>query len=151
MIGKVLPPSEAGRSYDLPPRPFRQAINPLKQKRVDSPDLPKQSQSQPFEPAPVCFGQFWDNDQKRAVRVFLGTVAVRVPFSYRAAPSSAADFDDEPANILSREFEGAARYEFSAARSRPERSEDAPQAAEKSPGTSVIPGQVIPEYQNHAD
>lgn len=134
MIGKVLSPSEAGRSYDLPPRLFRQVINPLKQKRVDSSDPSFQSSS-------GCFGTFWDEINKRSVCVYMGVVTVRILHSYRAAPSSAADFDDEPANILSREFEGAAPYEFSAARSRPERSEDAPQAAEKSPGTYVIPGQ----------
>lgn len=99
-----------------------------------------------------CVGHFWDNVKKEAVSINLGYVVLRPVNSFRAAPFFALDTSGQ--KNLSR-GEGAAPCEFHGAETS-ERGTAAPPTrhheksgqyptnlkGQKSPGTSVIPGQV---------
>lgn len=135
-----------GGSYDLPPRLFRQCLDPRKQRArpVEEPEFVS------------CFGTFWDNQQKRTVRLYLGTVRCYLVKAYRAASSSGFT-----AQSLSREKEGAAQYAIDRSGERSGGAADARpldcnfasntrlfRRVKKSPGTYVIPGQVHPQVKN---
>jgi hypothetical protein len=125
-------------------------LNPYKQVRVDS-----FGRVDPFEIADIlqpvqqhgCIGRFFDNVKKQFITVNLGHVVCYPVLSYRAASSDVAV-------NLSR-VEGAAPCESSLSiqplsTARPQLARtDGTEALmdEKSPGTYVIPGQVIPRYQ----
>lgn len=140
----------------LSSRAFKSCINPHKRalahgasvKRADedySDYLNTKASARP--PSGVCFGFFWDADKMQQVRVFLGTVSLRVPQKFPYAPASPLAAPAQAEN-LSRV--GAGPYaNFSTGEERPERSEDAPQAGENSPGPYVIPGQSLMGETKH--
>lgn len=163
MIGKVLRRSEVGK-YDLPPRLFRQSIEPLRVPGFN-PDLlafDREQFNQKDTPRRVyghCIGRFFDNDKKQAVEFDLGPVTVICRNNaYRAAPSAVAlpELDDEPANILSW-GEGAAPCDICDAESseggfaapptrHQEKREQYPTISkgQMESGSYVIPGQSVP-------
>lgn len=159
MVGKVLKRFEVGKSYDLPPRLFRQALEPLRVLSFN-PDLLVFDKEQFYQKDTLsrvyghCIGHFFDNDKKKPVDLDLGPVNVICRNNvYRAASSvvASSDFDDEPANILSWD-EGAAPYAiFSAVASEggpaapPPRLKKAVDKCQCSKsGFYVIPGQSVP-------
>lgn len=163
MIGKVLKRAEVGKSYDLPPRLFRQSLEPLRVLPFNS-DLLAFDKEQFYQKDTCrrvyghCIAHFFDNDKKKCVEFDLGPVNVICRTNvYRAASSAVAlsDFDDEPANILSW-GEGAAPCAFSADEYRPERSEDGTESAKieidkyqrSGSGFYVIPGQTPTDGNN---
>ena len=165
MIGKVLKRPVGGTSCDVPPRLFRQVLNPFKPVQFNR-DLLAYDKEQFYEKSSVaprsfghCVGHFWDNTRKQAVVLDLGPVWVNCRNSYRSASSLPVSsfFEDETANILSRE-EGAVPYEmFLADEYRPQRSEDGAESAKscvdkcqgEDSGSYVIPGQT-PMGRNNA-
>ena len=138
----------------LPPRAFHSCINPYKHARAFGDSVKRAEQdysdylnakTQARPPSGVCFGSFWDADKKQLVRVFLGTVTIRPKFAYVPASPLAA-----PAQAENLSRVGAGPYvNFSTGAERPERSEDAPQAGENSPGPYVIPGQSLMGETKH--
>lgn len=163
MVGKVLKRSEVGKPYSLPPRLFREVLDPNRGAPFNR-DLLAYDQEQFYRkdtPKRVyghCIGHFWDNGKKQAVEVDLGPVNVICRKNvYRAASSAvlSSEFDDEPANVLSW-GEGAAPCTFAADEYRPERSEDGTESAETvvdkyqygESGSYVIPGQTPMDRNN---
>lgn len=158
MIGKVLMRAEAGKLHDLPPRLFRQALEPLRVLPFN-PDLLAFDKEQFYQKDTSrrvyghCIGHFFDNDKKKAVELDLGPVNVICRNNvYRAASSvvSLSEIDDEPVNVLSW-AEGAAPYAiFSAVASEggpaapPPRLKKAVDKCQCSKsGSYVIPGQTL--------
>ena len=140
----------------LPPRAFHQSINPLKRARVFGDALKRadedyadylNSKVQARPPSGVCFGFFWDSVNKKQIRVFLGTVSMRSTKTFAYAPASPLA---APAQVENLSRVGAGPYaNFSTSEERPERSEDAPQQGENSPGPYVIPGQSLMGETKH--
>lgn len=138
----------------LSSRAFKSCINPHKRARAFGPSLLRadedysdylNTKASARPPSGVCFGYFWDADKMQQVRVFLGNVSIRAKFPYVPASPLAA-----PAQVENLSRVGAGPYvNFSTGAERPERSEDAPQAGENSPGPYVIPGQVAMGCQNN--
>lgn len=167
MIGKVLKSSEVGKSYDLPPRLFRQSLEPLRVLPFNSDllDFDKEQFYQKDTARRVyghCTAHYFDNDKKKCVEFDLGPVNVICRTNvYRAAPSAvlSPEFDDEPKNVLSW-GEGAAPCAiFSAVASEggpaappPRRKELLGNVIDKcqssGSGFYVIPGQTIPWDKN---
>jgi len=142
VIGKVLKQPE-GKSYDLPPRLFRQELNPFKR--------PAKSFESSIQRATRCTAHFWDNTKKQAVVMDLGPVWVNTRNFYRGASLAVESvFDDEPANILSWAYEGAPQYELSGAGEGSGGAADAHplHGGQNTPGPYVIPGQVAMGCQN---
>lgn len=165
MVGKVLDRSVAGKSsYDLPPRLFRQVLEPDLVAPFNS-DLLAYDKTQFYEKEQSkrvfghCVGHFWDNDKKQAVARDLGPVNVFCRSNVYRAASSAVESSDESANVLSW-GEGAAPCAFVADEYRPERSEDGTESAQKTgqyptslkgqieSGSYVIPGQSPTDGNN---
>ncbi len=123
---------------DLPPRLFRQLLNPFEQNAYKYGRSFSSREFNQFFSNASCVGHYFDEDKKQLVSVDLGSVTVFSLNLYRAAPSSV----NSSPNFLSR-IEGAALCKFSAFEHRPQRSEDGAESAENVPGTYVIPGQVL--------
>ena len=138
----------------LSSRAFHSCINPYKHARAVADSLIRaerdfsdylNAKTQARPPSGVCFGLFWDANKMQQVRVFLGNVTIRPKFPYAPASPFAA-----PAQAENLSRVGAGPYvNFSTGAERPERSEDAPQAGENSPGPYVIPGQSLMGETKH--
>ena len=144
----------------LSPRAFHSCINPYKHARALADSLIRaerdffdyldfsdylNAKTQARPPSGVCFGLFWDANKMQQVRVFLGNVTIRPKFPYDPASPFAA-----LAQAVSLSRVGAGPYvNFSTGAERPERSEDAPQSGENSPGPYVIPGQSLTGETKH--
>jgi hypothetical protein len=88
---RLRPPSEELQRFKpkqelvLPPRLFRQLLNPFEQ----SARLSQFADDYSSTHSKNCIGTFWDNDNKRLVKLDLGYVNLRTLNLYRAAPSVA--------------------------------------------------------------
>jgi hypothetical protein len=141
----------------LPPRFFRQLLNPYKQAAKLGQFADEHADIHPQH----CLATFWDNEKKRVVKLNLGYVNVRCNYLYRAA-SSVAELPCQNSNGVSQavslsRVEGAAPCELFTSEENEHRAQRSAHGAEfsegenyshfetieKSPGTYVIPGQSL--------
>jgi hypothetical protein len=160
---RLRPPSEELQRFkpkqelDLPPRLFRQLLNLLKQ----TAHLNQFAEDYSEFHSKNCIATFFDNDNKRVVKLNLGYVNLRTLNLYRAA-SSVAELPCQNSNEVSQvvslsRVEGAAPCEsnpslfsftFSENEHRAQRSEHGAEFSEKTPGPYVIPGQTAMGCRN---
>lgn len=132
MVGQVLPRRQL-TLHDYGGKLFWQVINPRSRFRSVSPSVQL-----------GCAAHFFDSEQKRAIKLFLGEVNVRIPFSYRAASSTAVDL----AAVKPFEGEDAALCEIFSAVPADGCPAAVTESPKKVPGTYVIPGQSPTGWNN---
>lgn len=125
MVGQVLPRQQL-TLHDYGGKLFWEAINPRSRFRSVSPTVQF-----------GCAGHFFDSEQKRTIKLFFTEVNVRIPFSYRAASSTAVDL----AAVKPFEGEDAALCEIFSAVPADGCPAAVTESPKKVPGTYVIPGQ----------
>jgi hypothetical protein len=147
---KLLPPSEELQRFKpkqelvLPPRLFRQLLNPLKQ----TAHLNQFAEDYSEFHSKNCIATFWDNDNKCVVKLDLGYVNLRTLNLYRAA-SSVAELPCQNSNEVS-QVVSLSRVEDAASCELSSNDENCSHllSAQKVPGPYVIPGQMAMGCRN---